>query len=117
LASANRRRLREAANRGCVTRDITENAGVSLVEVRKLATWGRFDRLLSVLPSYKEYPNRELQTADETTRVSSRRSGGPMREQPPSQRALAARLRNLADEPWYRRPRLRRGVAAGRRRE
>lgn len=45
LASTNRRRLREAANRGYVTPDIADGASVPLVEVRKLASRGGLDHV------------------------------------------------------------------------
>lgn len=43
--------------------------------------------------------------------ASSRRSGRPHEGPPPNQRALAARLRNLADDLGIAEPRLRRTVA------
>lgn len=45
LAATNRRRLREAANRGYVTPDIAEAAGVPLVEVRKIASRGGLEHV------------------------------------------------------------------------
>lgn len=45
IALTNRRRLRAAANRGYVTPDIAEEAGVPPVEVRKLASRGWLDHV------------------------------------------------------------------------
>jgi len=45
IAVTNRRRLREAANRGFVTPSIAEEAGVPQIEVRKLASRGWLDHV------------------------------------------------------------------------
>jgi len=45
IAVTNRRRLREAANRGFVTPGIAEGAGVPQIEVRKLASRGWLDHV------------------------------------------------------------------------
>ena len=82
LASSNRRRLREAANRGYVTRDITENDGAPLVEVRKLASRGGFDRVSR--GAYRRW--RRVGRAYPTGKVSSvavdDRLCGPARTDP-----------------------------------